>query len=404
MVMRFKKMEFLKLNLLNSWWLIPCWFILLAKTLYGVDFHDFDIYQNKLTKDEIESKIEKYLKKDPNIKNYYEIKAKALYIGDLSHQQIDYVLNLSDSSFPVYKKKKPKNLKKAKIAIDPGHFGGTFAELEERFVSIPAEKNKTSESINFNEGTLTYKTAILLKSLLEEEGAEVMLTRSEIGRGALNESFLEWLQKNPPLWKSSDSLSQLFRKYYNREDLYARAQKINSFDPDITIIIHYNAHLSDFEKNQKALLTKTNYNLVFIPGAFFCDELNSSDIRYEFLRMIVTDDLKESFQLAEFVANQFDEKLKIPLLNDEKTSCQTRSIFLQKGIYSRNLVLTRQIHSPVCYGETLIQNNEDEIYRLSANDFHIANQRYPKRLLEVAQAYFIGIKSYFENSHGKNTN
>ena len=45
-----------------------------------------------------------------------------------------------------------KGLKGARIAIDPGHFGGAFAELEERFVKIPACKTKNSQEIYFAEG------------------------------------------------------------------------------------------------------------------------------------------------------------------------------------------------------------------------------------------------------------
>lgn len=378
--------------------------ILIVKNLFSLDFHDFDPYQGKLTAEEVEIKIKTFLEKDQSISCFYQLTPEVLYIGDLAHQQIDYALHLNNTSQMVFKKSianynkatSDNSLKNIKIAIDPGHFGGDLAELEGGNVKIPAEKTDKNQPISFNEGTLTYLTAIALKSLLEAEGAIVFITRPDIGRGAIKESFPKWLEKHPLLLKSGDSLSKIFRKYYNQEDLIARARDINAFAPDITIIIHYNSHLTDLEKKHKALLTKSNFNLVFIPGAFCLNELNKIEDRYEFLRLIVTDDIEQSLKLSQQIIFEFVDKLNVPVISDnEKTSYIDKTCFIQPGIYSRNLVLTRLVHSPLCYGETLVQNNENEIYRLSCSDIQ-EGQAYPKRINEVAQAYFAGIKNYFK--------
>jgi N-acetylmuramoyl-L-alanine amidase len=387
---------------LNRAWYIIIAFILIHQSLSCADFHDFDAYQYKLTAEEIELKIRKYLEKDPEIKNYYHLTSQSFSLGDLDHQQIDYVLYLCHTPLsccaPPKKNKKKEGLKNVKIAIDPGHFGGVFAELEERYVVISAEKTRNYQPIRFHEGDLTYLTALELERLLKAEGALVFMTRERIGEGAIGEDFFKWLEMHSDLRKDLP-LSKIFRNYYNREDLTERAKKINAFSPDITVIIHYNAHLTDQEKAQKTLLTQSNYNLAFIPGAFCKGELKSVDDRYEFLRLIVTDHIEESLKLSESITAQFVKQLDVPLIfENEKTSYIDTACLIQKrGIYCRNLVLTRLVHSPMCYGETLVQNNQNEVYKLSECNTSIAGIPCCKRNKEVARAYFEGIKDYFNN-------
>lgn len=363
--------------------------------LLSVDFHDFDTYQHKLTYQEVEQRIKSYLEKDSEIRNFYKLTPQKLYIGDLEHQQIDYVLHLNENVSITPRLFTHKLLKGAKIAIDPGHFGGQFAELEERFIKIPSAKTKNGQGIYFCEGDLTYLTAVRLKQLLEDEGAIVFLTRAGIGKGALEEDFFAWMKRHPE-FKSKPS-SKVFREYYNREDLRKRAEKINAFSPDITVIIHYNAHLTAEEKKAKVFFTKSNYNLAFIPGAFSLGELKEEGDRYEFLRLLLTDNIRDSLNLSRYVAQEFVRQLDVPLITQKETASyiERACLMQEQGIYCRNLALTRLIHSPLCYGETLIQNNEDEVYRLASEDIFIMDIPCSNRVESVARAYFEGIKTYF---------
>jgi N-acetylmuramoyl-L-alanine amidase len=366
-------------------------------SLFSADFHDFDDYQYKLSAEEIELKIKTYLEKEQTIKRFYQLTPQALCIGDFDHQQIDYILYLNtDLLIPSDKHQVCKSLKNMRIAIDPGHFGGWLAELEDRYVAVPAEKTINNQPICFHEGDLTYLTAIELQQLLEAEGATVLISRSGIGKGAIKESFFEWIENHLDLRETDIPLSKLFREYYNREDLIERAKKINAFSPDITIVIHYNLHLADQGKEKNALLTRSNYSLAFVPGAFTAKELENVKDRYEFLRLIVTDDIDQSIKLSEHIVTKFVDKLNVSLImQDEKTSYTDAFCLIQKpGIYCRNLTLTRLIHNPICYGEALIQNNEIEVYRLSARNASIAGISCSKRIKEVAQAYFEGIMEY----------
>ena len=372
--------------------------LFLSTALLGLDFHDFDCYQKQLSKSYVENKILYSLEKDKKIRRFYRMTSQALYIGDFDRQQVDYILFFADTSHPpIQRRRLKRSLQDAKIAIDPGHFGGSYAELEERYIHIPAEQTKNHQVIRFDEGTLTYLTALYLKSLLEKEGATVYVTRSAPGTGAIEKSFSAWLNDHPALFNNKEPLSRLFRTYYNKEDLRARARLINEFSPDITVIIHYNAHQSCQEKARGLLVTKSNFNLTFIPGAFCANELATIEDRYEFVRLIVTDDVEQSRKLSRIVLRQCVTRLSVPILQRTKKTGYTSDVclFQEPGIYSRNLVLTRLVHSPLCYGETLVQNNECEVYKLGTNDSMIEGYSCPKRIKEVARAYFHGIKNFF---------
>jgi N-acetylmuramoyl-L-alanine amidase len=371
---------------------------LLITSGWGIDFHDFDSYQKKFTQKEVERRIALHLEKDSEIGLFYRIEDGALKIGDLTNGEIDYVLRFAPDWSQREHFRARGSLREAKIAIDPGHFGGVFAELEERVILIPGEKTRDGQPIRFDEGTLTYQTALVLKELLEKEGTQVMLTRRSIGQGAIEEGFFDWLQKHPSLWTQKDSLSKLFRTHYNRADMRKRAEVINQWAPDLTVIIHFNAHLSDDEEKRKEMFTKTNFNLVFVPGAFCSGELNHAESRYEFLRLLLTSDIDQSIALSEKVLGQLEKHLNVPRISsEEKTSYkESGCLFQRPGIYARNLALTRLIHGPLCYGESLIQNNEEELYRLAAQDCEVAGSPCSKRVSQVAQAYFEGIRDYFE--------
>lgn len=364
--------------------LFPCF-------MYSFAFQDFDSYQGRVSKGEIENKL-KYLIKSKEAQNYFSLTDDAFIIyaslGDKQKSQEEYRLILGSSdALPALK----KSLANCKIAIDPGHFGGEYSHLEQRFVEISFQK----KLLAFNEGDLTFLTALYLKELLEKEGAEVFLTRTKREEGALSQNFFQFLQTHPDLWLTQKTLTQLFRGVYNGVDLYARAEKINTFKPDVTVIIHYNAH--DSQKEKYTSITDKNYNMVFIPGSFGEGELKEKKARYEFLRLLVTSDFTLSKQFSRIVLRKFNEHLQVPTVtpSDGTRYLETASIEVEKGVYARNLALTRLVHGPLCYGESLVQNNLEEALRLSRLDTEIQGYPCSSRLKEVALAYFQAIQEFF---------
>ncbi len=65
----------------------------------------------------------------------------------------------------------------------------------------------------------------------------------------------------------------------------------------------------------------------------------------------------------------------------------------RKGVFCRNLQLTRYIHGPLVYGETLYQDNLSECLLLNLESDKLKNVR----VQQADEAYFKGIKEYVEN-------
>jgi hypothetical protein len=374
-------------------------FLLLTACSFGVEvnFRDFDRCQQKLSKEYVTEKIRHYLQYSDEIENYFEITANALAIyaspEDKKLGKVEYALYFGQE-FPSFVPEFKHPLSKAKIAIDPGHFGGQFARLEERYVSIELD----GKILEFDEGTLTFLTALQLKKMLEAQGATVLLTRKAIGEGAYPEPFFDWLKEHPELWEKGMALSTIFLKHYNRLDLRSRAELINNFKPDLTVLIHYNAIDSELPDPRRTKPTNRNFNLVFIPGGFCKGELANPEDRYHFLRLICTQDLELSRQMAQDLVERFTKYLGVPPLKSAKKEvCGFgNSLVSAEGVFCRNLCLTRLIQSPLCYGETLIQNNLNEALELSQSQTTVEGIPCPQRVLDVAEAYFKTIILYYE--------
>lgn len=303
-----------------------------------------------------------------------------------------------------------KPLSGLRIAIDPGHIAGDLrtAKAEGRFIEMTTFGG---EKLSVFEGELTLSTALVLKDSLEKYGAEVMLTREKGNQSALGMSFRYWRrhylrgllrrrgyskEKALNIVKNAPD-GYVMSKFFNRIDLQARARKIDEFKPNFTIVLHYNADIKNKGWKQPS---KKNYSMMFIPGGYLYNELNSPKARFEFLRSLVSENIEESTHLSNCVLNEMEASLGIsPVPEDEKLYYLERySVKVEEGIYARNLRLCSILNSPICYGEALIQDNEEELRELSKND--LKNGIIAPRVQQVANAYFRGILEYVKQRQG----
>jgi hypothetical protein len=65
-------------------------------------------------------------------------------------------------------------------------------------------------------------------------------------------------------------------------------------------------------------------------------------------------------------------------------------------VYARNLSMTRLVHGPIVFGETLYQDNMDEALVLSKMNTidPVSGQKASTRTIEVAEAYYEGIEQW----------
>lgn len=314
---------------------------------------------------------------------------------------------------PLKSKTGAKALEGYRIAIDPGHFatGLKEAAYEQKYLYFKANNEKfPNDSVKLFESALSFNTACLLKIMLENEGAEVFLSREQNNFTSFNCTYSDWMKAHKT--RVLDSLQKagklsstkkaalmkarpydLFWDFFRDFDLQNRAEKINRYQPDICIIIHYNVD----EKNAPWKdFSEKDFTMAFIGGGFTAGNLGKTEMKLNFLRLLLTPQLNHSEELSSKTVQQFHKQLGIPIAKpqDAKYLWENSMASPSAGVYSRNLLLCRQINSVLVYGEALYQDNADEAAELMKwnlnQDGIITNQR----LLKVAQAYFEGLKDY----------
>lgn len=304
-----------------------------------------------------------------------------------------------------------------RIAIDAGHTAGDVQTgiIEKKYLKFkPQPDMGLKDSVELAEGMLTYATAALLKEKLEQEGAEIFLTRPFNGSTAYGITFDEWLKtefkSTMEAWSKSGKISADKKKWYLTKasktdkfwfvfkdmELQKRAELINAYNPDFTIIIHYNVDETNTGWTKPG--TK-NYSMAFIGGAFMKNDLSSAEKRFEFLRMIITSDIESSVALSEAVVKSLETNLLVKAAERKDATYLYKGCLYtgKKGVFCRNLQLTRNIHGPVMYGETLYQDNLGECILLNQEVDKLKNAR----VQQAAAAYYKGIKEYVEQNRAK---
>jgi hypothetical protein len=209
-----------------------------------------------------------------------------------------------------------------------------------------------------------------LDSLLREDPADVKLLQVKSG-------------------KMRDEKS-IFRYVFRDAELRKRAELINAFHPDLTVIIHYNVD----EKNAPwDRPSPKNYCMTFVAGSFQPGELGDPERRFDFLRLLLTDDIENSCRIAGLTALEFKSELDVPLAKTADATYLSASCIDAglPGVFCRNLSLTRLIQGTLVYGETLFQDNMKECLLLTKKEpLHVEGEQSisgNNRIDEVATAY-----------------
>jgi N-acetylmuramoyl-L-alanine amidase len=317
-----------------------------------------------------------------------------------------------------------KTLKGLRIALDPGHMGTPFWDKKTgKFVHDLGGRT-------LSEGLLNFQICILLKLRLESLGALVMMTRESLepvdslgirqldlqkfaGLEFRLRSLGGWFAKFLEIPTLSDSgsnfsnnqrthllLSEDMRETYfiNRADIFARAKKISSFRPDLTLIIHLDA--ADSEGADPALLNQhvPDRTRGYIPGAYSETDFATGAQRAEFLaEYLQPERLEASRAVTREIVNSISNQLKIPLEQFDGTG----TVKLDPGVFARNLELTRMVtEGSVSYLECLMYGSESEFQPLLAQDYSmkIGNDvyTYSQRLKDLSEAIITGLLSYYE--------
>lgn len=311
--------------------------------------------------------------------------------------------------------KKPTSIKGMRIALDPGHFANNMetAILEKKFMKINKKDVGLKKDIAFYEADLAWETAYILAKRLEKRGAKVFITRKK-GKSTFGCHFKKWKKKKFKETLNTDLANQAIDRnkytllskkgrdkdiysYMNQKDIQNRAKIINASQPDITINIHYNASSDRTDKDGNFPAISNNYCMAFTGGGFMKNELNTKEARIHFLRLLLSSDLEQSIALSASIMKHHKGKAKVPIIANKNNIryLQRNSVYGDEpGVYCRNLALTRTVLGPLCFGESLMQDNINEAVILNLKNYKESGVKTSSRVKLVVDAFEAGILEY----------
>ena len=199
-------------------------------------------------------------------------------------------------SLPPAKTSKP--LAGLRIALDPGHLGGKWAKMEERWFQVGDRKPVT-------EGDLTLRVSRMLAPRLRKLGATVLFVRNstdpvtpkrprdfkDLARKILIKNGVprprdEVLNPKDPE-KEGTIKFQSEILFYRYSEIRRRAVLVNTkLHPDLVVCLHFNAE--GWGDPSNPTLIDENHLHLLVNGSYLQDELGFDDERFEMIRRLLS--------------------------------------------------------------------------------------------------------------------
>jgi hypothetical protein len=210
------------------------------------------------------------------------------------------------------------------VALDPGHLGGRWAKMEERWFQV-------GDQPPVEEGELTWRVARILAPKLWALGAEVSFARRHHGpttplrpddfreiarevlaRTGVTEPRADYEADDADKEKSIRWQSELL--FYRQSEIRYRAKKVNmKLQPDLVLCLHFNAE--GWGDPKDPILIDRNHFHVLINGSYLPDEIVHDDVRYEMVRRLLSRAYEEELPLADAMATTFAQETGLPPLS-----------------------------------------------------------------------------------------
>jgi hypothetical protein len=295
------------------------------------------------------------------------------------------------------------------IALDPGHLGGKWAKMEERWFQIG-----NSEPVT--EGDLTLQTAKHLAPLLQQLGANVVFVRSRPGpitslrpddlhseaRASLKSRGVHPIPsyKGPAdPDKERSVVWEAERLFYRVAEIHTRARRVNRIlKPDLVLCLHFNAEPWGDPANPT--LTDINHLHLIVNGAYAGSELAYADVRYQMLLKLLSQAFDEELAISESLAESLSQTTKLPAYH--YNSDNARSVGTSGYVWARNLLANRLYHCPVAYVECYVMNSHAFFDRFQAGDYDGLREfdgvMHENIYAEYAEGVASGLADYFRSA------
>ncbi len=315
-------------------------------------------------------------------------------------------------SLPNAKADKP--LSGLRIALDPGHLGGKWAKMEERWFQV-------GNTQPVQEGDLTLKVARLLAPRLRELGAKVFFVRNsnEPVTGKRPDDFRELARKilirngvpqprTDVLDPNDPEKEQTIRwqseiLFYRYSEIRRRAAPVNfKLHPDLVLCLHFNAE--GWGDPNNPTLTDINHLHLLVNGSYLQQELEFDDERFEMIRRLLSRAYDEELPLADTIAAAMARETQLPPYEYPTTNSTTK-VGTSGYVFARNLLATRLYRCPVVYCEPYVMNSKDAFARIQAGDYegtrNINGLERKSIFREYADSVADGLIEYYSKARGK---
>ncbi len=294
-----------------------------------------------------------------------------------------------------------------KIALDPGHLGGRWAQLEERWFQIGAAPPVM-------EGEMTLQVARLLAARLRAQGATVTLVRdgdepttplrpadlADAAARQLAEQGVEHPRQTfdgPADPERQFSIPWTSDVLFTRADIRARGERVNdAIRPDLVVCLHFNAEAWG-DPAKPALVDKSHFH-VLINGCYGPDEIAKDDVRFEMLLKLLNRSASEELAVAESVAPALAAATKLPPYQYKGQNAVR--VGKSPALWARNLLANRLYTCPVVYIEPYVMNSPEVFARVQAGDYEGTREyggvQKPSIFREYADAVAAGLAAYYQ--------
>ena len=248
-----------------------------------------------------------------------------------------------------------------RVAIDPGHLGGRWARMEERWYQL-------GETTPVTEGDMTLLTAQLLAPRLESLGASVTLVRDSADpvTRLRPTDFVEYAARLMPGAPRQEILSSAEKFFYRTAEIRARAALVNeTIRPDLVLCLHFNAENWGKDPSVPSLSPRNHFHMI-LHGAYMDGEIAHEDERCELLHKIFQRVHREEAALAAALARSFMQESSLPAYEYPAGKPARR---VGPALWARNLLANRLYQCPVLFFEPYVMNNPDVHARVQAGDY-----------------------------------
>ena len=377
------------------------------------DWSALAVYQETITREEFSRLLTDVFTAGDGWRAFIEIGTRAAAIETVPGTRFLLRFAATGESRPVPRDWRPaalldpppaaKPLAGLRIAIDPGHLGGLWARMEERWFAL-------DDAPPVTEGDLTLTVAKLLKPQLEALGATVSLVRSasepvtplrpdtiEAALQAADPAATATLPSPPAPGESPHLFAE--RLFYRTAEIRARAAIVNTrLKPDLVLCLHFNAEA--WGDPAKPTLVPNNHFHVVLSGALTDEEVALPDQRFEMLRKLLQHTHAEELAVATTVAAAFAKASGLPPYRYEPNSTRARNLADNPFLWARNLLANRLYACPVVFLEPYVMNSPEVYARLQAGNYpgtrEIRGQPRPSIFREYADAVAKGLAEHYQ--------